>query len=52
MSSRPCASRSRSVFSEYNLPHVLDLVALAALAARMKTLFGSSKALSERRQGA
>jgi hypothetical protein len=40
------------VFSASNLSHVLDLVALAALAARVKTLVGSSKALSERRQGA
>jgi hypothetical protein len=37
---------------EDNPPHVLDLVALAALAERMKTLFGSSKALSERRHAA
>jgi alkanesulfonate monooxygenase SsuD/methylene tetrahydromethanopterin reductase-like flavin-dependent oxidoreductase (luciferase family) len=38
--------------SEYHLPHVLDLVVLAALAERMKTLLGSLMALSERRHGA
>jgi hypothetical protein len=38
--SQGCASRSRRVFSSYNLPHVLDLPVLAALAARMTTPVG------------
>jgi hypothetical protein len=41
MCSQGCASRSRRVFSSYNLPHVLDLPVLAALAARMTTPVGS-----------
>jgi hypothetical protein len=49
---RCCGSPWRMVSYEYHLPHVLDLVVLAALAERMKTLFGSSKALPERRHGA
>jgi hypothetical protein len=32
MSLRSCANRSRRVLQEYNLPHVLDLAALTALA--------------------
>ena len=38
-------------WQRYNLPHILNLVAWAALAALIKTLFGSSKALSEHRHG-
>jgi hypothetical protein len=36
MSLRVCASRSRMASHRYNLPHVIDLAALAALAARVK----------------
>ena len=48
---RSCASRSRRASSRYNLPRVPDTVALAALAERMKTLFGFSKALSAHKYG-
>ena len=43
---RGAASRSRSVFSEDNLPHVIDLTALAVLAelmARVQSARGSSE---------
>jgi hypothetical protein len=46
MSWRSCASPSRRVFYKYNLPHVVDLTALAALAelmARVQTATGSSE---------
>jgi hypothetical protein len=46
MSSKSCASPWRSAFSTYNLPHVVDLTALASLAelmARMQTDTGSSE---------
>jgi hypothetical protein len=45
------ASPSRRVLYRYNLPRVPDMVALAALAERMKTLFRFSKALSEHKHG-
>jgi hypothetical protein len=45
MSSKCYASQSRRVSQEYNLPHVLDLTALAVLVefvARVQTATGSS----------
>jgi hypothetical protein len=44
MSWRCCASTSRRVSQEYNLPQVVDFAALAALAAQVKTALGSPHA--------
>jgi hypothetical protein len=36
MSSRSCGNRSRRVFYEYNLPHIVDPTSLAALAVLLE----------------
>ena len=47
LSSKSCGSPSRRAFYKYNLPRITDLMALGALAARMRTTMGSKPIRSQ-----